>query len=120
MASSGPPPAQGPIPSVTAEMVPRHVRYHAITEEELGMVAVLSNSIHLAFLGITVGALVAFWITLKTVMNLTTDDRTMFRALMWLTGLLSAYFLAQSVADVVRSRGTLNSIKRRTADEVAR
>ena len=64
--------------AVTSEMAPRHVVYHPITAQELDMIAALSNSIHLAFLGITVGAFLAFWITLKTVAGMATDDRAMF------------------------------------------
>jgi ABC-type phosphate/phosphonate transport system permease subunit len=103
--------------AVTAEMAPRHVVYHPVTSQEIDMVAALSNSIHVAFLGIAVGAFIAFWITLRTVTNLTADDRTMFRVLMWVTGFMSAYLLVQSGADVLRSRKTRDDIKRRSRVE---
>jgi hypothetical protein len=102
-----------PSQAVTTEMVQRHVRYHPITEEELDMVAAISNSIHVGFLGITAGAFIAFWLTVKTVTTLTADDKTLFIVLMWVTGLASAYFIFQSIGDFFRARRTLTNIKRR-------
>jgi hypothetical protein len=102
---------------VTSEMAPRHVVYHPVTSQELDMVASLSNSVHLAFFGAMAGAFVSFWLTLKTVASLTTDDKMMLTILVWVAGVLAAYFLVQSLKDIWTARRTLNDIKQRKAVE---
>jgi len=104
--------SSGGMPAVTTEMATRHVVYHPVSAQELDMVAALGNSIHLAFFGISIGALIAFWITVKTV-TLGADDRNLFWILMLAAGFLSPYFLALSIREVVRSRRMLSDIKRR-------
>src|SRR5258705_13658352 len=84
-------------PVVTAEMVPRHVSYHAISAEELDMVGSIGNSIHLTFFGVTIGLFAAFWIMLKQVGAVAEGDKALVIGLMATSGVLSLYFLAQSL-----------------------
>lgn len=59
-------PTEGRDTSITVGIVPRHVEIYLLLGEELDAIAGGAHSIHLTLFGISIGALIAFVITLGT------------------------------------------------------
>jgi hypothetical protein len=97
---------------LTVEYAPRVLTMHTLTEVELDTVAGLSNSVHLAFLGISAGAFVAFVITLATVAIEDPRTAATLSALTGLSAVLSLYFGVRAITDFRSSRQKLAEIKR--------
>lgn len=83
---------------------------HSLTETELEGIASLGNSLNLAFLGISVGALVAFAITLGTVNIPDPTEHATFAALTWISALATLYFAARSCLDHRAAKRRLRDI----------
>lgn len=92
---------------------------HTVTETELDTVASLSNSVHLCFLGMSVGALSAFAIVLATIDIKDPISHAAFVGLTWISAVLTAYFAVRSLFDYREARAKLQEIKRGDSDPVA-
>lgn len=85
---------------------------YVVSGSELDKFSEASTSIHLTFLGITLGAAIAFGITLKTV-SLEGTDLFIFSGLFWASLLLLAYFTVRALRDWKTMRDRIQDIKRK-------
>jgi|SRR5262245_7041955 len=107
------PVAPAPLPGVTVEELPRHLRMHRITEQELIALAGIKTGTHLAFFGITLGAFIAFFIVLRTVNPLSERDYNLFFVLCWVTVLLCVFFAVMACIEFRNSRSLVAAIRGR-------
>jgi hypothetical protein len=100
-----------PGPPLTIQYAPRSLTMHSVTGPELDTVASLSNSIHLAFFGICIGAL----ISLAIVLSLTPiADPKLYASYVALTAVSaggSIYFGIRALLDYRAAQRKLNEIK---------
>jgi hypothetical protein len=100
------------MPGVTVEYTPRRLTVRSVTDAELDTVASLSNSVHLAFVGMSFGALLAFSIVLFTVDITDVRIHSAFASLAWLSGVLTLYFGIRAAIDYRAAQVKLREIKR--------
>jgi hypothetical protein len=98
-------------PQLSVQYARRTLRMHSLSEAELDAVASLSNSIHLAFLGMSLGSFVAFAIVLVTVEIHDSRLYASFVSLAWLSAVLSLYFGVRSIGEYFTARRKLREIK---------
>jgi hypothetical protein len=113
MATHEPPSIQpGPLPSATTvEEVPRHLRMHRVTDQELTVLASVKSGIHIAFFGVTFGCFVAFWIVLRTVTAMSGSDHTLFLVLTFVSALLAAFFGLMAIVELQSMRRLASDIR---------
>jgi hypothetical protein len=95
---------------ITISYSRRTVKMHHVTQTELEAMASLGNSVNLAFLGISVGSLVAFVITLATVDIANPAKYASFVGLMWISAVASLYFAVRSLIDARSAKRRLREI----------
>ena len=100
---------------LTVQYARRTLRMLTLTEIELDTVASIGNSVHLAFLGISAGAFIAFGITMLTLPIADPKLFATFAALTALAGILTAYFGVRALIDYRASRAKLSEIKRESS-----
>ena len=83
---------------------------HTVTATELETVASLSKSVHLAFFGLCVGALIAFGIVLSTSNIAEPLIHSAYVALLAVSGVGSLYFGIRAVIDYREARNKLAAI----------
>jgi hypothetical protein len=107
-----------PVNIEIARQMPLTVRYarrtitmHTVTSVELDTVASLSNSIHLTFFGISMGALIAFVIVISTVEINNATQHATFIALLAVSVLSVFYFGVRAVSDYRSAKRKVREIK---------
>lgn len=96
---------------LTLHYEPRTLRMHTLTETELETVASLSNSVHLTFLGMSFGSLVAFALVLWTIEIKDPTQHAILVGLTWISAVFSLYFGIRAAIDYRASRRKLKEIK---------
>lgn len=97
--------------ALTVEYAPRRMRMVTLTETEVDDLASSSGSIHLSFLGISMGGLIAFGISLLTVEIPDPRKYAMFVALTTVAAGATMYFGANATRDYVSRQRRLRRIK---------
>jgi len=97
---------------LTFEVVPRHVKMHSISESELDAIAALSNSVHLTFFGICVGALISFFIVLSSGGIADPNQHATYVMLTFAAAILAAYFGIRGGGDYIQSKRKLRELKK--------
>lgn len=87
---------------------------HRVTEQELDALASVKTGLGLTFLGFSLGAVIAFWIVLKTVPNLAPADLATFRSLAFVSTVLTVFFLVWSALEGIGAWKLVRRIKQRT------
>jgi hypothetical protein len=105
--------ANSPTP-LTLQYARRTLRMHSATEAELETIASLGNSVHLAFFGISFGAVIAFSIVLSTITISDPIPHATFMGMDWLSVILTFYFGVRAAVDYRSSRRKLKEIKSST------
>src|SRR6266851_140418 len=77
--------------SCTVEYVPRHLRMHTVSENELDAIASGGSSLNLTFFGICFGAAISFAIVLYNG-GIDVNHRSTYDMLLFSASILSAYF----------------------------
>jgi hypothetical protein len=103
---------EAPQPLTYVVQVPAEIVMYNISEPELDAIASGSKSIHLAFFGFSLGALIAFAITMCTI-HLEVLLLAIFTALLATSIIATAYFGIKTVADLRANNRRLNQIKQR-------
>lgn len=85
---------------------------HTVSETELDTVASLSGSVHLAFLGVSLGAFITLLITVLTVPLQEPKTFAAFVACTGLAGILAIYFGIYAAIDYKAAKAKLQAIKR--------
>jgi hypothetical protein len=101
-----------PRPLTTIVQVPAEIVMYNVSEPELEALASGSHSIHLVFFGISLGALIAFAITIITA-QLEVRLFATFIALLAVSILATAYFSVKTITDIRANNRRLNHIKQR-------
>lgn len=100
-----------PVTPITVEYAPRTLRMHIVAESELDAIASLSNSIHIGFVGASIGSLIAFGIVLATVQLTDPLLHATFVGLTWISGVFTVYFGVRAYLDYRASKEKLNQLK---------
>lgn len=90
-----------------------------VTEQELDALGSIKAGLGLTFFGASLGAFIAFWIVLKTVPGLPADDLATFRALSFVTGAMTIFFLAWSILEGRGTRQLIQRIRGRNDDRAS-
>jgi hypothetical protein len=93
----------------------RSIVVHQVTDSELESVASGTASIHMAFLGFTLGAFVALFTTIYTVDISNPNYHAAFIALTWLSALLTIYFAVRSFLSSHQMHKLLMRLKNQVA-----
>lgn len=81
---------------LTVEIVPRHLKVIQVSEHDIDSLASGGADISIAFFGICFGALVAFWLVLDAGGVTDPAKHAMYVMLTWASGILTAFFGAQT------------------------
>jgi len=98
--------------SYTVEVVPGHLRMHTISEDKLDMLVSGTTSVHLAFFGICLGAVISFGIVLYNG-GLDPTHKLVYQCFLFVSAMMAAYFGIRGGSDYFSSRDKLNEIKGR-------
>lgn len=107
---------------VATDLMPRRFKNYIVSERELSTLGFMSalGTLVVTFFGVTAGAAIALWVTLKTVSI--TDPTT--NAAFWAAFLVSLIFAAllggASVLMCIRAVGDVNRIKQESEQEKRR
>lgn len=102
-----------PANPVSLDMQQRVMKCFPVFESEFNNLAFSANPIILVFLGISAGAWIAFWITGRTVSELSEYDRALFTTLTWSAGFITAFLIALGCLSYWRWWQTVKDIKKR-------
>lgn len=97
---------------ITVSYRRRNLTMCHVTETELDTVASLSNSVNLAFFGVTFGSVLAFGITVATVEIPDPATKAIFSALTFVSGVGALYFGVRSAVDYKAAKAKLAELKR--------
>lgn len=97
--------------NLTVEFVPRNLKMINISTSELDAVASLSPSVHMGFLGMSLGGLVAFGIVLGTVEIMNPSMYATFVALTAVSAVFTLYFGVRAGLDSYAARKKLRELK---------
>jgi hypothetical protein len=97
--------------SCTVEYVPRHLRMHTVSENELDAIASGSSSLNLTFFGVCFGAAISFSIVLYNG-GIDVNHKSMYDMLLFAATILSAYFGVRGGKDYFTSKGKLDALKK--------
>lgn len=103
---------EAPQPLTYVVQVPAEIVMYNISEPELDAIASGSLSIHLVFLGLSLGGLISFVIAMCTV-HLEVLLSAIFTALLATSAIATAYFGIKTVVDLKANNRRLNRIKQR-------
>jgi len=101
-------------PLISFVAVPRQIEVYAVTRPELDTLISFYNSIHIAFLGLATGALIAFSIILSTVDDLGARTHQTFVALTAVSAISTLYFAGKTIFDLRAARQKVADIRKRT------
>lgn len=112
LSSHGPQIELSPTPApLTVQYTTRTVMVHTVTGMELDTIASLSNSVHLTFFGICLGALVAFGIVLSTSQITEPLTYSAYVSLLAVSLIGTSYFGLRGVIDYREARRKVNDLK---------
>jgi hypothetical protein len=97
--------------SITVEYIPRHIKMIPLTENDVDALASGGTDFNLGFLGICVGAFIAFALVLNIGGVVNPIQHGTHVGLTFASGLLSVYFGVNTAKSRARHRRVVNALK---------
>lgn len=104
---------------VATDLMPRRFKNYIVSERELSTLGFMNalGALMVAFFGVTAGAAIALWVTLKTVQIEDPNTNAAFWAAFLVSLIASVILLGVSILTCIRAAGDVSRIKEESEQE---